>query len=114
MNKEHFKRIKRLFQDKSVYNFSDAEHQEMKDAIALLCHRGVLQDLEIDNANAYRKVGEFEIFEKWYNEQDRQEKKELRRNRRHDVFMLVLGAVLGSIFTGVVEFILFKFFGIGG
>ena len=36
-------------------------------------------------------------------------KKEKRADRRHDVMMLIIGAILG----GIVEFLLFKFFGIG-
>lgn len=110
MNKKHFQRIIKLFQEKSVYNFSDEELQELKDTIDLLCNRGVLQDLEIDNANAYRRIGEFSIFDEWYKEQEKQEKKETRSARWHDFRMVLLGAVLG----GLVQFILFKFFGIGG
>lgn len=110
MNKKHLQRIIGIFQGKPVYNFSDAEFQEMKDTIELLCNRGVLQDLEVDNANAYRKIGDFSIFDEWYKEQDKQEKKEKRSNRWHDVRMVILGAILG----GLVEFLLFKFFGIGG
>ncbi len=43
-------------------------------------------------------------------ENEKKEKKEKRADRRHDVMMLIIGAILG----GIVEFLLFKFFGIGG
>ena len=43
-------------------------------------------------------------------EKERKEKKEKRANRWHDIMMLIIGAFLG----GIVEFLLFKFFGIGG
>lgn len=110
MNKKHLQRIIELFQAKQIYNFSDTESQEMKDTIDFLCNRGVLKKIEMDNANAYRKIGDFSIFNEWYKEQDKQEKREKRSNRWHDVQMVILGAILG----GLVEFLLFKFFGIGG
>ena len=43
-------------------------------------------------------------------ENEKKEKKEKRADRRHDIMMLIIGAILG----GIVEFLLFKFFGIGG
>ena len=43
-------------------------------------------------------------------ENEKKEQKEKRSDRCHDIIMLVIGAILG----GVVEFVLFKFFGIGG
>ena len=43
-----------------------------------------------------------------------QEKKEKRSNRRHDLLMVLIGAAIGAVLAGVVEFILFKCFGIGG
>ena len=43
-------------------------------------------------------------------ENEEKEKEEKRSDRQHEIVLLVLGAILG----GVVEFILFKFFGIGG
>lgn len=110
MNKRHLRRIKSFFQEKQVHNFSDAELQEMKDTIGLLCSRGVLRDLQIDNANAYQLTGDFSVFDEWLKKKDRQEKKEKRSDRWHDVRMVVLGVILG----GLVEYLLFKFFGIGG
>ena len=43
-------------------------------------------------------------------ENGEKEKEEKRSDRRHDIALLIIGAILG----GVVEFVLFKFFGIGG
>ena len=43
-------------------------------------------------------------------ENEEKEKEEKRSDRRHDIVMLIIGAILG----GVVEFLLFKLFGIGG
>lgn len=41
---------------------------------------------------------------------EKKEKKDKRSDRIHDAVLLFIGAILG----GVVEFLLFKFFGIGG
>ena len=110
MNKEHFEFIKKCFQKKSIYNFSDEELQKMKDTIDLLSNRGVIQDLEVDNANAYEKIGDFSVFDEWYKEQDKLDKKATRSSKLHDVLIVILGA----FFSGLVTFLLFKFFGIGG
>ena len=110
MNKRHLLRIKSFFQEKQVHNFSNDELQEMIDTIDLLCSRGVLRDLQIDNANAYQLTGDFSVFDEWLKEKDRQKKKETHSDRWHDVRMVVLGAFLG----GLVEYLLFKIFGIGG
>lgn len=43
-------------------------------------------------------------------QKEKESKKEKRSGRIHDVVLLLIGAVLG----GLVEFLLFKLFGIGG
>ena len=43
-----------------------------------------------------------------------QEKKDRRSSIRRDLLMMLIGAVIGAVLTGVVELILFKCFGIGG
>lgn len=60
--------VKECFHQKNVYNFSDSDVQELQDLLSLLRERKVLQDLEVDNANAFLKTGNFEIFEKWIKE----------------------------------------------
>ena len=109
MNKKHLQRIESIFHEKDIYDFSDMEMQELQDEISVLCQKKVLQDLEMNCANAYRRIGDFSVFDEWYKEQERQEKRETRSTRWHDVRMVVLGALLG----GIVEYILFRFFGIG-
>ena len=57
--------VKDCFQTNNFHDFSNNDVQELQDLLKLLCVRGVLQDLEIDGANAYRKTGDFQIFENW-------------------------------------------------
>ena len=110
MNKQHLAKIESLFESKRMHNFTESEFQEMKDTIELLCMRGVLQDLEIDNANAYSIIGDFSIFNNWVKEQEKNKKKEKRSSLKRDILLLAIGTVFG----GIVEFLLFKLFGIGG
>jgi len=117
VNKKHFQRIKELFQEKAkndIYNFSDIELQEMKDTIDLLCSRGVLRDLEMDNANAYWKIGDFSIFDEWLNDTEAQKKEEQKAEHRHDYCVAIVPAVISAILTAVIAILLFLKYGIGG
>ena len=60
--------VEKCFQNTKIFNFSDSDMQELQDLLILLCTRKVLQDLEVDNANAFLKIGDFKIFEKWLEE----------------------------------------------
>ncbi len=45
-----------------IINFTDDEFQKYRKVIELLCRHNVLRDEAIDNANAYRRIGDFEGF----------------------------------------------------
>lgn len=112
LSKEDKKRlleIKKLFSDKSNVSFTDEQWQEYRNILDLLCVNNVIQDLEIDNANIYRKIGDFGIFENELSEFNKEESGDKRRSFWRDVLMAAIGAVFG----GFVTFLLFILFGIG-
>lgn len=108
-DKKRYLEVKNRFQSGKPVNFTDSEKQEYRAILDLLCANDVLQDLQIDNANAYRQIGNFDIFEKSLSEHDNQERSEKRRSLWRDILMLAIGALFG----GIITFVLFKAFGIG-
>ena len=108
--KQQLKQIEAYYNDKDIHNFSQDDFQNMNDILNILCANGVLQDLEIDNANVFRRIGSFAILDKCVETHEKERRDESRSKTLHDLLLVVVGAIVG----GVVEYILFHFFGIGG
>lgn len=93
------------------HNISAAEDIRLRSVMKELIDAEMIEVLWADNAPYILMVlnngySYFEIKKKL----EKEEKKGKRSDRRHDVFMLIIGAVLGAF----VQFLMFKFFGIGG
>lgn len=62
---QYIKEIEMKIGNSKYVNFDDDEIVKYSDMINLLCQKGVLKDLEIDNANAYLYCGGFKGFYDW-------------------------------------------------
>lgn len=66
MQKEQYAEIKERFGSKQIVGFSDAEQARLGDVLALLERKGYIHNMDVNNTNAYRRIGNFEDFEEWY------------------------------------------------
>jgi len=87
-----------------VLKLTDEAAQSMADMLELLCDRGVLLDLNVDNENWYAVQGDFSTFEEWVKDQEKKAKKLTRREWMIAIISAVIGAVIGLTPT-IVDFI---------
>ena len=106
--------IEDCFKEKNMHIFSNQQVQEMQDILDFLCEREVLRLTEADQVNIYLKVGDFSVFNEWINEQEKEEKRLNRSLKKHEYTVAIISAIIGALFGGLVTYILFVLFGIGG
>lgn len=95
--KKQLKEIKKLFGDGRNLQLSDADALRYQDILALLQQRGYLLDFEVDGANLYRKLEDFEGFEDWLNEEIKDKKRATRREWTIGIVCAIIGAAIGLI-----------------
>ena len=95
--KKQLKAIKKLLGDGRNLQLSDADALRYQDILYLLEERGYLLDFQVDGANLYRKLEEFDGFEDWLNEEIKDAKRVTRREWAIGIVCAIIGAVIGLI-----------------
>ena len=95
--KKQLKAIKKLLGDGRDLQLSDADALRYQDILYLLEERGYLLDFQVDGANLYRKLEEFDGFEDWLNEEIKDAKRVTRREWAIGIVCAIIGAVIGLI-----------------
>ena len=95
--KKQLKEIKKLLGDGRNLQLSDADALRYQDILHLLEQRGYILDFEVDGANLYRKMEEFDGFEDWLNEEIKDEKRATRREWAIGIVCAIIGAAIGLI-----------------
>ena len=95
--KKQLKAIEKLLGDGRDLQLSDADALRYQDVLYLLEQRGYLHDFQVDGANLYRKMEDFDGFEDWLNEEIKDAKRVTRRDWIIGVISEVIGAVIGLI-----------------
>lgn len=95
--KKQLKAIKKLLGDGRNLQLSDADALRYQDILYLLEERGYLHDFQVDGANLYRKLEEFDGFEDWLNEEIKDAKRVTRREWAIGIVCTIIGAVIGLI-----------------
>lgn len=95
--KKQLKAIKKLLGDGSNLQLSDADALRYQDILYLLEERGYLHDFQVDGANLYCKLEEFDGFEDWLNEEIKDAKRVTRREWAIGIVCAIIGAVIGLI-----------------
>lgn len=95
--KKQLKAIKKLLGDGRNLQLSDADALRYQDILYLLEERGYLRDFQVDGANLYRKLEEFDGFEDWLNEEIKDAKRVTRREWAIGIVCAIIGAVIGLI-----------------
>lgn len=95
--KKQLKAVKKLIGDGRDLQLSDADALRYQDILYFLEERGYLHDFQVDGANLYRKLEEFDGFEDWLNEEIKDAKRVTRREWAIGIVCAIIGAVIGLI-----------------
>lgn len=95
--KKQLNAIKMLLGDGRNLQLSDADALRYQDILYLLEKRGYLHDFQVDGANLYRKMEDFDGFEDWLNEEIKDAKRVTRREWIIGVVCAIIGAAIGLI-----------------
>lgn len=103
---KQYKEIKDKFSESNGMIFlSDEDNVRLREVLILLEHMGYIRNLRINNTNAYDKLVDFDSFEEWHNDQQREERKLSAREWK----IGIIGALIGLtpfIITDVIPWIL--------
>lgn len=95
--KKQFKAVKALIGNEKTFQLSDEDKLRYQDVLSLLEVRGYIHDFNVDNANLYRVMAEFDGFEEWLNDELKEAKRVTRREWIIGVVCAVVGAAIGLI-----------------
>lgn len=95
--KKQLKAVKNLLGDGRDLQLSDADALRYQDILYLLGERGYLHDFQVDGANLYRKMEDFDGFEDWLNEEIKDAKRVTRREWTIGIVCAIIGAAIGLI-----------------
>ena len=95
--KKQFKAVKALIGKERTFQLSDEDKLRYQDVLSLLEGRGYIHDFNVDNANLYRVMAEFDGFEEWLNDELKEAKRVTRREWIIGVVCAVVGAAIGLI-----------------
>ena len=95
--KKQLKAIKKLLGSERDLQLSNAEALRYQDILYLLEERGYLHDVNVDGANLYRKLEDFDGFEDWLNEEIKDAKRVTRREWAIGIVCAIIGAAIGLI-----------------
>lgn len=90
---QQYKEIKDKFSKQVVIGISNEENVRLKEVLLLLCTLGYIEPFDIDGTNAYRKIGNFDDFETWHKDMQKEERKLSRR----EWIIGLIGAGIGLI-----------------
>ena len=106
--KQHLKEIEEALKDGDVIKFKDdADYLEVQDMLELLIQRGFVEEVTFEEQRSfsmitkkgYKKVGDFQKFDSWVDDQEKKAKKKSRREWTIAIVCAILGAVVGLIPT---------------
>lgn len=95
--KKQLNAIKMLLGDGRNLQLSNADTLRYQDILNLLEKRGYLHDFQVDGANLYRKMEDFDGFEDWLNEEIKDAKRVTRREWIIGIVCAIIGAAIGLI-----------------
>ena len=96
--KKQYEKLKALSEDDSL-ELSDEDALRCQDALQLMELRGYIRDMEVDGANLYLKMAEWDGFGDWLNEMIKESKRMSRREWTIAIVSAVIGAAIGLIPT---------------
>ena len=104
--KVQLKEIQNAFSSTSSFGISNDEKSRLLDALSLLIERNIIVDLEIDNINAYRRIGSFDEFWNWVADQEKKAKKLNRREYLIAIFSAFLGWFIPFALSNTIPYLI--------
>ena len=91
---KQYKEIKNKFSEsEGMIYLSDDDNIRLQEVLALLELKGYLRAFQIDGTNAYRRMANFDSFEAWHKDRQREEQKLSAREWK----IGIVGALIGLI-----------------
>lgn len=95
--KKQLDEIKSLAQNNDCFNLNDTDTIRMKKVLDLLQAQGYIKKLEIDGTNMFLILGNFQDFDDWLTDQEKQSKLLNLREWAIAIISALIGAVIGRL-----------------
>lgn len=94
LQKKQYQEIKKLFAESDGYiNLSDEDNVRLNDVLLILAAKGYIYPMNVDGANMYSKEADFQYFEEWHKDQEREEKKLSVREWKIAIVSALIGLI---------------------
>lgn len=94
LQKKQYQEIKKLFADSDGYiNLSDEDHVRLNDVLLILAAKGYVCPMNVDGANIYSREADFQHFEEWHKDLEREEKKLSAREWKIAIVSALIGLI---------------------
>lgn len=94
LQKKQYQEIKKLFAESGSYiNLSDDDNVRLNDVLLILAAKGYICPMNVDGANMYSKEADFQHFEEWHKDQEREEKKLSVREWKIAIVSALIGLI---------------------
>jgi len=99
LQKEQYKEIVKAFANETTIMIDDKNYARLYETLGILELLGYIRKIDINNTNAYMKIGDFSDFDNWHNDKVREERKLSVREWKIAIVSAVVGGILGLIPT---------------
>ena len=83
-----------MFAESDGYiNLSDEDHVRLNDVLLILAAKGYICPMNVDGANIYSKEADFQHFEEWHKDLEREEKKLSAREWKIAIVSALIGLI---------------------
>ena len=94
LQKKQYQEIKKLFAESDGYiNLSDDDNVRLNDVLLILAAKGYICPMNVDGANMYSKEADFQQFEEWHKDREREEKKLSVREWKIAIVSALIGLI---------------------
>jgi hypothetical protein len=93
LQKEQYEEIVDRFEEEEPLVLDNAEVVRLGEVLTILKMTGYIREFDMDNANVFERIGNFQDFDAWQKDKRREERKITRR----EWCIGVVGAVIGLI-----------------
>lgn len=95
--KKQWEEIKTLAQNNDCLCLDDADAIRMKRVLDLLQEQGYIKNLDVDGTNMFLILGNFQDFDDWLTDQEKQSKLLNLREWAIAIISALIGAVIGRL-----------------
>lgn len=105
LQKKQYEEVKKLFSESDgCIELSDQDKARLFDVLLILEAKGYIREIRVDGANLYSKEVEFDSFDEWHKDREREERKLSAREWKIAIFSALIG-LIPFIVTTVIPWI---------